>query len=288
MGSKDTSASLAGGFHTNDDDCRHIDLDQRHRWTLTEPRYRSRILNEHNFLLWAHNHEKLLRGRGVWGIVSGSLPRPPLDQRERLKNWLLADRWAVSLLYFSMNTVWKGQFTMNTTRKENIDDRETSKAIWDTMKLLHGCNRLMSLLMQLWNYVKGPNESVDQMYIKMMQLRTFVRAIDPKEGPADPNMAVLMMKACSREYTKANGILIKTLTVSDTLVTTDLVLKHLRNIEKGLWIEPFSGAYVAKPGSNRNGHKGNTGRKDKSHIRCWRCEKKGHYRNQCTVPEEAL
>ena len=56
------------------------DLDK----TLLKPSHaRLGMLKGHNYHTWAQTHKRFLRGRGIWGIVSESLPRPTTRKEAR-------------------------------------------------------------------------------------------------------------------------------------------------------------------------------------------------------------
>lgn len=71
------------------DDLLKVDLSNLDKQLLKRTHFRLVTLKRHNYHIWAQSHKRFLRGRGIWGIVSGSLPLP--TSRKEAENWMILD-----------------------------------------------------------------------------------------------------------------------------------------------------------------------------------------------------
>ena len=83
-----------GGPHENPEYLLEVDLTDLHKTLLKPSHARLGVLKGHNYDTWAQTHKKFLRGRGIWGIVSGSLPHPTTSREAQ--NWMILDQWVVT------------------------------------------------------------------------------------------------------------------------------------------------------------------------------------------------
>lgn len=254
------------------DDILKLDLDNPDPSSFKTPHIRFQLLKINNYRIWASTHERFLRSRGLWGIVSGSVPEPSLEDEIRARNWLIADQWIATLLVSHVES----------SQQTHIADVESSKDIWAALKRVHGLSgkgRLVPMLQNFYGYVKRYDESVDQMCAALAELRVTIGDITPGALPSDISTAAVIMNACQgKEYDMAKF----TLGQLDDL-TPARAVEALRTVEQDVLqaegVSRAEGALAAK-GVNQNGQ--GTGRqKDKSHVQCWQCGKHGHYADKC-------
>ena len=137
-----------------------VDLSTLDKNLLKPPHVKLGILKGQNYHIWAQNHRRFLEGRGMWGIVSGSLPRP--QTRAEARNWMILDQWIATLLARDTEDSQQG----------HIASLRRSRSIWNELRRVHGVSgkgRLCTMLQRFYGYAKGSDESIDQMTTALRQ-----------------------------------------------------------------------------------------------------------------------
>ena len=231
----------SGGSGTDsDEDLLQVDLANLDEFLLEPCHVRLRVLRRTNYRLWAQSHERFLRGRGIWGIVSGTLPRPTTSIKEA-RNWVILDRWIAVLLAGHVEDC----------QQCYISDLKRSKDIWDALRRVHdmsGRRRLESLTERFYYYRKSKDESIDQMVSNLKQLSDEICDLDPEQKPIDIHQALVIMSACEgKHYDMAKEYLCE-----EDELTTALAVEHLRSVEADMH-QSKGGANVAKGNRGKSG-----------------------------------
>ena len=231
-----------------DDDLLLVDLANLDQ-TLLEPSHvRLCVLKRNNYRIWAQSHERFLRSRGMWGIVSGTIPQPT-EANNEARNWMILDSWIAVLLNGHIED----------SQKRHIAHLERSRDIWNEMKRLHvesrkGC--LSPMLIRYFTYIKSPDESVYQMASYLRRLSDEIYNISPEALPSEYLQSILIMNACrDDEYETAK----QSLAQMDDL-TPALAVKYLQFAEEDI--------HKSKKGTHMvQENRGKSGRQPKPHIR---------------------
>lgn len=244
------------------EDLLQVDLTNLDR-TLLEPSHaKLGTLKSRNYHIWAQAHRRFLRGRGMWGIVSGTIPVPTSSNEAR--NWIILDQWIAMLLAGDVEDSQQG----------HIAHLIRSQDIWDELRRIHGVSgkgRLAIMLQRFYGYTKSADESIDKMSSVLKQLSDEIFDLAPEARPSEISRAAVIMNACEGdEYTMAKY----TLGQADVL-TPALAVEQLRSVEQ----DSKDSANVAK------GNRGKRGRSnkpsDKSNVECYGCHQFGHYKSEC-------
>lgn len=205
---------------SDDDLLMQPDLANLDEFLLEPSQFRMVVLRETNYYVWSHSHKHFLQSRGIWGIVSGTLPRPKKSKKEA-RNWMLLDGW-IAMHLFSY---------MKPSQQSHINHLTRSKDIWDKLRGVHyGKGHLYSLLLRFYGYKKPVDESIDSMASNLACLSYEIHDISPESKPSEEVRAIIMMKACQgKKYNVAKYFLQQ----ADTL-TPELAVKHLWFAEQGL------------------------------------------------------
>ena len=187
---------------------------------LLEPSHaRLPVLEGTNYHTWADSHKRFLRGRGLWGIVSGDLPMPTTETEAR--NWMILDQW----IAFQLASY------VEDSQQCHISHLYGAKDIWDEMNQIHrvsGIGRLVPMLQRFFGYIKGAEESIDQMTRTLWRLSNDICDIAPQARPSDIVFASVMMNACQAdEYQIAKHLL-----GLEKELTCSLVVERLRCVEQ--------------------------------------------------------
>lgn len=230
----------------HDDLLMQVNLAKPNEFVFDPCQFRLVVLRETNYFVWSCSHRHFLQSRGIWGIVSGSLPRPTTSENEA-RNWMLLDGWIATHLFGHMKQ----------SQQSHINHLRRSKDIWDRLRGVHyGKGHLVSLLMQFYGYTKPVDESIDVMASKLECLSYEIHDISPESKPSGEVRAIIMMKACQGdEYNVAKFFLRH----ADTL-TPELAVKHLWFAEQGLQ-KPKKAVNTAK------GNRGKPGGQQKPYVR---------------------
>ena len=215
-----------------------VDLANLDKFLFEPSPFRLAVLRETNYYVWSHSHKHFLQWRGIWGIVSGSLPRPTTSEKEA-RNWMLLDGWIATHLFGYMKQSQQG----------HVNHLTRSKDIWDKLRGVHyGSGHLVSLLLQFYGYKKPVDESIDSMASKLQCLSYEIHDVSPESKPSEEVRAIIMMKACQGDEYNVTKYFLRH---ADTL-TPELAVKHLWFAEQGL-SKPKKGVNTAKGNRGKSG-----------------------------------
>ena len=246
-----------------------VDLSSVDESVLAPPHIQLPILKAHNYYVWAQVHKSFLKGRGLFGIVAGTL-RP--TTKEEARNWLIYDGWIATLLVGGVEETQQGYIT----------HLKRAKAMWEELRRVHGVSgrgRLVSMMQRFHGYRKGANESIDQMVTTLRQLSNEISDLLPEAKPIPLVEAIIIMNACQgEEYKIAKFFLSQT---ED--LTPSLAVEQLRAAEQEAKARKDA-ANVAKRNDNGRpaaGQRGKSNNSNKAEIECYGCQQKGHIRQNC-------
>ena len=244
------------------EDLLQVDLTNLDRTLLKSSHARLGTLKSDNYHIWAQAHRRFLRGRGMWGIVAGTISVPTSSNERR--NWMILDQWIATLLAGDVEDSQQG----------HIAHLIRSQDIWDELRRIHGVSgkgRLAIMLQRFYGYTKSANESIDKMSSVLKQLSDEIFDLAPEARPSEISRAAVIMNACEGEqYAMAKY----TLGQADVL-TPALAVEQLRSVEQDTNFK--DSANVAK------GNRGKQGRRpfDKSKVECYGCHEFGHFKSEC-------
>ena len=254
----------------DDSDVLEIDLATVDRGLLKPCHTKATVLKQSNYYAWAQFHKHFLGGRGLFGFVDGSIPKPTDAIMKR--NWIIYDQWIAQHL--------RGY--VEESQQSHIDSKRKSKSLWDKLRQVHGMSgkeRLSSILQRFFTYVKSADETVDQMASTLRQICDEAYSVRPDARPSEYHRALVIMCACrDDDYKLAKDALSR----SDEL-TPSLAVERLRAVEQDLKRES---ANIAKGGQGKSNQRGRSQGIDKSNVECYNCGERGHFKNQCTNPQK--
>lgn len=260
---------------------------------------------------WSMLMENFLRSKEYWTLVETGFVEPVRDavltdaQKTKLEELKLKDLKAKNYLFQAIDR----------TILETILTKDTSKQIWDAMKQKYRGNakvkraQLQALRAQFENLRMQPTESVEGYFSRTLTIANKMRTSGEKMEEITVIEKVLRSMTrkfdhvvCSIEESKDLDVLsieelMSTLTVHEQrinqheVVEQALQLQHLTN-------NPSSqqkGCGHGKGGSSTNNKDQGRGRGrddkhggdqeskpvDKSKVKCFRCNRFGHYRSEC-------
>ena len=243
------------------EDLLQVDLSNLDRTLLKPSHAKLGTLKSNNYHTWAQSHKRFLRGRGMWGIVSGTISVPTSETEAR--NWIILDQWIATLLAGDVEDSQQG----------HIAHLIRSQDIWDELRRIHGVSgkgRLAIMLQRFYGYTKSADESIDMMSSTLKQWSDEIFDLAPDARPSEISRAAVIMNACEgEEYTMAKY----TLGQADVL-TPALAVEQLRSVEQ----DTKDSANVAKGNRGKQG-----GRRpfDKSKVECYGCHEFGHFKSEC-------
>ena len=135
----------------------------------------------------------------MFGIVDGSLPFP--EDEPQATNWIVLDHWINH--YVSSH--------VEDSQQCYIDSTETAKDTWSEIRRVHGVSgkgRLAPLMQTYCSYVKGADETIDEMASTIRRLVDDIGNLAVGARPSDINTAIVLMNACQgKEYAMAKHTL---------------------------------------------------------------------------------
>ena len=73
-----------------------MDLSEPLDRTLMKPSHgKLIILKQNNYHVWSQAHKRFLAGRGIFDIVSETIPCPSEETEPNITNWLLINSWII-------------------------------------------------------------------------------------------------------------------------------------------------------------------------------------------------
>ena len=138
--------------------------------TVDKIRHRIERLNPNNYYLWSKKLKLVLRGKGLWGIVSGEELPPPEERPENLKKFQRRKHMALSDVPLSIEDASSAA----------VIHLRDSKPVWDELKKTYQAvseAAVDSLLVQYQAMKMRSRENVSQYVNRLIQLENKLAAI---------------------------------------------------------------------------------------------------------------
>lgn len=179
------------------------------------------------------------------------------------------------------------------SQQSYINAKESSKETWEELRHVYsvsGKGRLASMLQAYMSYVKGPNETIDQIALTIQRMVDDIKNLAIGTRPSEIFIATALMNACQgEEYAMAKHTL-------NQLDWTDLtpmrVIEQLRSVKHDIQTDAANAARFGRGGrpglrgrgSGRGSSRGNSGNIGwKINMECYNCSQKKYLIAECTT-----
>ena len=222
-------------------------------------------LNNKNYYAWSYRMEIRLRKLGVWSIVNGMESRPVgSDNHKVVKAWQTRVDLALSEIIGEVSD----QQLVHTRVSRNPAD------IWERLQATHvsqGLGSIIATWQRLFTLKKTNDTSVQAHASVIRELADRLTGLG--DGPSETLMVSVLMLSLPESY----STLIISLDTHDDRTNFDFVVQRCMNEEARQ-----ATAHDSTANKSQAFHADTTRTKrNKADITCYKCGKKGHYRNEC-------
>jgi gag-polypeptide of LTR copia-type/Zinc knuckle len=218
-------------------------------------------LDNDNYYAWSYRMEMKLRKLGVWNIVNGTESRPVgSDNHKVVKAWQTRVDLALSEI---IGEVSDSQLVHTRVSRDPAD-------IWERLQATHvsqGLGSIIAIWQRFFTLKKADDTSVQAHASVIRELADRLTGLG--DGPSETLMVSVLMLSLPKSY----GTLIISLDTHDNRTNFDFVVQRCMN-------EEARQASTAQPGQPNSAFHAQT-KRDKADVTCYKCGKKGHYRNEC-------
>ena len=221
-------------------------------------------LDNNNYYAWSYRMEMKLRKLGVWNIVNGTESRPiGSDNHKVVKAWQTRVDLALSEI---IGEVSDSQLVHTRVSRNPAD-------IWERLQATHVSQGLGSII-SIWQHfftLKKANDTSVQAHASVIR-ELADRLTGLGDGPSETLMVSVLMLLLPESY----STLIISLDTHDNRTNFDFVVQRCMNEEArqatAQDVQPTGSAFHANAAQTK---------RNKADVTCYKCGKKGHYRNEC-------
>jgi gag-polypeptide of LTR copia-type/Zinc knuckle len=229
-------------------------------------------LNNDNYYAWSYRMEMRFRKLGVWSLVNGTEDRPQgSDNTKVVKAWRTRMDLALSEI---VSEVEDEQLVHTRISRDPAE-------VWARLASIHisqGLGGIISTWQKLFQMKKAADISIQQHVSSVRELADRLAGLG--DSPSDSLLVSVLMLSLPPSYSS----LVISLDSHSQVLDFDFVAQRCMNEEaRQLSMQDPEAstsnqttAFVAqtKP------------RRDRKEITCFKCGKKGHYRNECPTKDE--
>lgn len=231
--------------------------------------------------------ENLLRSKEYWEIVEGGIPvlpeKPTQEDKKKVEEGQLKDLKAKNYPFQSIDR----------TIIEMILDKDSSKAIWESMKRkYHGNTKVKRAQLQ---YLRGEFESLKMKEGKKVNdyLARALAIVNRMKMHGERIEEQVVVEKILRSMRKKFNYVVRSIEEANNVETLTIdelqgsLLVHEQNMEEDKEEEQILKvtSQVSTRGRGRGNFRGGRGRgrqhSNKEHVECYNCGKKGHYQSEC-------
>ena len=226
-------------------------------------------LEANNYYTWLYRMEMRLRKLGVWSIVNGQEPRPSGSNNHKVvKGWVNRAELALNEVVSAV-----GDSQLVHTRV-SMDPNVIGERL-ESIHMLQGLGSII-LIWQRFFQLKKSGEVTIQTHTASIR-----KYADHLTGLGDSPSETLMVAVLLISLPESYSPLIVSLDTHPDRTKFDFVVQHCINEEaRQLSIASLKQS-LGSSGQISAFSADSKPKKDKMNITCYRCQKKGHYRNEC-------
>lgn len=226
-------------------------------------------LDNSNYYAWSYRMEMRLRKLGVWTIVSGEESRPPgSDNHKVVKGWRTRVDLALNEI---IGEVGDSQLVHTRVSRD-------PSVVWERLRATHmsqGLGSIIATWQRFFLSKKADNVSVQAHAGSIREIADRLTGLG--DGPSETLMVAVLLLSLPESY----GSLVISLDSHPSNHNFDFVVQRCMNEEARQLMESSG-----KDSQSQAYHvDGKRPRKDRKDVTCYRCQKKGHYRNECQEEE---
>ncbi|XP_039127005.1 uncharacterized protein LOC120263182 [Dioscorea cayenensis subsp. rotundata] len=244
-------------------------------------------LNRQNYSYWSYVMRNLLKGKLIWGYVSGTFAKPTNVGDENYADHI--DIWDACN---SKNIIWINNFALQSIGIQ-LAKYETTKEVWDHLERLYTQSNFpkqYQLAIDI-HALQQNNMSIQEFYSTMSNLwdqlalieSTQLRKFAPYITCCEEQRLVQSLMALRDDFEDLCGTILhhNPLPSVDSVVN-ELLAEEIRlksRVDKGILSSPYSSVFVVPPRLPSNNQS-----KPQTKIRydeCIFCKQKGHWKAQC-------
>ena len=228
-------------------------------------------LEADNYYAWSYRMEMRLRKLGVWSIVNGEESRPAGSTNHKtVKGWVTRMELALNEIVSAV-----GDSQLVHTRV-SMDPN----VVWERLESVHmsqGLGSIISMWQRFFQLKKSEEVTIQAHAASIREYADRLTGLG--DSPSETLMVAVLLISLPETYSP----LIVSLDTHPDRTKFDFVVQRCINEEACqlsiLGSKQSSGQNSAYSAESKP-------RKDKKNVTCYKCGKKGHYKNECKEEEE--
>jgi hypothetical protein len=223
-------------------------------------------LEADNYYAWSYRMEMRLRKLGVWSIVNGQEPRPlGSGNSKAVKGW-------VTRMELALNEIVSGVGDSQLVHTRVSMD---PSVVWERLESIYmsqGLGSIISMWQRFFQLKKSEEVTIQTHAASIREYADRLTGLG--DSPSESLMVAVLLFSLPESY----GPLIVSLDTHPDCTKFDFVVQRCIN-EEARQLSISSSKQSSSQISAFNAD--SKPKKDKKDVTCYRCKKKGHYKNEC-------
>lgn len=226
-----------------------------------------RALKDNNYEFWAPRMEAVLIRKGMWKVISGRERAPATTDADELMDWVDRQAEVCAELILSVED---GQLAHMSSPDPNI--------VWEELKRVHEARGLSTKLALTRTFLRMSKREDEAMVTWIGRVRSIATKRKAISAPCDDLFIIVVLT--SGLPTTYQPLIVTLDSLDATALTVKTVITRLLNEEA----QQLSEQTAAQPATASSK---TTAAAVLAEVRCFNCNKLGHYKSVCPQPLKA-